>query len=140
MAELTKARFIALFQILEVPMVSKAHVIAEPGLLVSETDYTTDAFSARTKIEAYLTANIYTDAAVQAVLEALLDEWIALGTANTRIEGGSVGAISGLSDVPNEQRNEIRARVTVMVPFFRSHLDLRSGASYPRSAIITGNA
>lgn len=137
MADLTKARLIALFQILEVPLVSKAHVIQEPGLLVSETDCTSDPYAARTKIEAYLTANIYTDTDVQTVLESLLDEWIALGTSNTRIEGGSVGAISGLSDIPSEQRNEIKARVVGMVPFWRSHLDIQR--TVQRSALIVGN-
>lgn len=139
MAELSKARLIALFQILEVPLVSKAHVIQEPGLLTSEVDCTSDPFAARTKIEAFLAAHIYTDADVQVVLESLLDEWITLGTSNTRIEGGSVGAISGLSDVPNEQRAEIKSRVVVMVPFWRSHLELRSGASMQRNSFIVGN-
>jgi hypothetical protein len=123
MPALTKARRLALGTVLEVPYSLTHKEVSEDGLTVSDKTVSA-SISANSAIDAYLTASIYTDADVQTALETALDEWTALGTGTMRIEGGSVGGITGIYDNPAEQRSEIARRIIHIVPFYRHHLQL----------------
>ena len=133
---LTKAQEMALYQILEVPYVSKAYRIQGQGLLVDETDKTTDPYAAKTKIDERLT-EIAADADLETELTSLLDDWIDLGTDVTRIDAGNVGNVGGVTDDPNEERDELRRRVLIIVPCWRCHEVLQRNA--PRSVPLIGN-
>jgi hypothetical protein len=126
---LSKAREIALFQILEVPYVTRVNYL-QPGHITAEPrDASGSAYAARTLILQHLTDNIYTDGDVEDVLEARLDDWINLGIDTTSMDQGAVGNVQGLRMDPEADRAEIRRQVLILVPFFRAHDEISRGNS-----------
>lgn len=117
---LTKAQEIALYTILEVPYATVHNRVISEGLLVEPHSVTGSPSAAKTHITAHL-ADVATDAALEAVLTGLLDEWIDLGTDTTAIEGGAVGNVQGLTTTISGEREEIRRQVLIIVPFYRYH-------------------
>jgi hypothetical protein len=85
--------------------------------------------SAQLKILAHLDT-VALDADLETKLAEYLDRWLALGTDTMRLEG-AVGQVSGIIDDPRSERELIRSRVTVIVPFYRAHerLAAQRGAS-----------
>lgn len=130
---LTKAREIALFEVLEVPYATVSNDLLAGGLAAQPHEMTGSARSAKTMILAHVESAICGDADIQAVLEVLLDRWIAMGTDASSLEGGSFGNVSGVTDNPDDERAVIRRKVLVQVPFWRHHQELLhlSGGNRP---------
>lgn len=126
---LTKAREIALFQILEVPYTTSVGYIYPDGLTAQISDVASSSIAAKNLITTFLTLNVYPDATLQAVLETLLDAWIALGTDTTSIVNGSVGNIAGVNSEPDAERGEIRKQTVIIVPYYRADEQLRRGTA-----------
>jgi hypothetical protein len=127
---LTKAREIALFQILEIPYSLRVNYLIQPGQITAEPrDATNSAYAARTLVLQHLTDNIYPDTDIQTVLEARLDDWINLGIDTTSMEQGSVGNVAGLRMDPDADRAEIRRQVLILVPFYRAQDEISRGNS-----------
>lgn len=131
---LTKAREIALFQVLEVPYATQASVVNNGELSVATTDVTGDTNAAKTVITTYVNALI-ADVDVAAVLTTLLDRWVALGTDTTTVSGGQVGEISGVTVDPAAERLEIRRQTLVLVPFWHYHEEIERSQAASRTII-----
>jgi hypothetical protein len=121
---LTKAREIALFQILEVPYNATVQRVVDDGTMSVQKVVPT-AIACYNTIKTYLTDYIYTDADVEAVLVDLLDKWICLGTRTESMEGGAVGSIQGLNYSVPKERAEIKKQVIVIVPYHRMQDDYK---------------
>lgn len=133
---LSDARRIALFEILEVPMFTTTYKVVVDKMIVEPHNVAGSPLSAVDLIDAHLTANIYTSAGILAVLEALLDEWIDLGTDTSVVDQGSVGNVQGITDSIPMQREEIRRKVLVIVPFWRQHAELERARSASASVML----
>lgn len=121
---LTAARRIALFEVLDVPMFTTTYKVVVDKMIVEPHDVTGSSRAAVDLIDAHLAAHIFTDADIQTVLEAHLDEWIDLGTDTSVVDQGAVGAVQGITDSIPAQREEIRRKVLVLVPFWRCHTEI----------------
>jgi hypothetical protein len=120
---LTGAQKLALFEILEVPFCAIHGQVSENGLYSTEQE--ADAsWAAKNAIETHISGVIEVDASLETALKVYVDRWIALGTKTIRIDGGSVGNVSGVIQGPQEERQLIMQRVVVLVPFYRSHLQM----------------
>ncbi len=108
---------IALFQVIEVPFYDQTVSLYPDGALGNIHDVTGSSRSSKTLILNHLTVNIYPDNNVMVYLQGKLDDWIALGEDTTRIEGGSVGNVTGI----------IRRKILVLVPFYRCHETMQRG-------------
>lgn len=115
---LTKAREIALFQILQVPYSATVQRMTEDGTMSVQKIVPT-AIACYNTITTYLTNNVYTDATLQAVLETLLDKWIALGTRVDSLENGNIGSLQNVNYSVKAERAEIVAQTIIIVPYFR---------------------
>ncbi|MCX7806466.1 MAG: hypothetical protein N3A38_14960 [Planctomycetota bacterium] len=116
---LTDERKAALFEVLEIPVVPKiARVLPPdgPGLTAFVEEQTVAAAQACELVEARLAE---LTAAQEARLAELLDAWIEIGTDSTRVDAGTIGGLSGVSYDPDREREEIRRRVQLIVPFLR---------------------
>ena len=122
---ITDAQDIALHQILEIPL--KARVLKPQGsdnLWVQEWKTQDDNVrQINTALTSYL-ATLSVDQ--ETVLKQLLDEWISLGTFRVDVTDGGTGGIQGVTDNPNEERDEIIRQVKVIVPFYKAHLEIEN--------------
>ncbi len=125
---LTIQRQLALFQCLEVPFFDQQGILYADGALTTLHDVTGSTRSTQKLIQNHLTNYIYVDpTGLQVVLEGLLDDWIALGEDTTRIEGGSIGNITGIVNDIREERSEVQKKILVMVPYYRAHEQMQRG-------------
>jgi len=118
---LTTSQTVALFQVLEVPYSNTIGKMQDAdNLRVLEMEVTNAATGAKYQIEAHLAA---LDSEVETELASLIDAWIDLGTGTYEIDGG-IGDIQGLSYSDDAERDLIRRRIIVIVPYYRYHEEL----------------
>jgi len=118
---LTITQEVSLFQILEVPYYTGYYQTDGMGAVVASTNIpSSNAASAKTTILAFVTANIVGQS-VEAELKTLLDDWATVGTTPAKMEGGSVGSITGLTYDYDKKRDHIERRVKFLVPFYKYH-------------------
>jgi hypothetical protein len=115
---LTKAREIALFQILEVPYSPTTQQMSQDGTMSVQKVVPT-AIACYYTITTFLTDHIYTDLTLQTVLEDLLDKWICLGTRVDSLDNGTIGALSGISYSAQKERTEIQRQTIIIVPYYK---------------------
>lgn len=121
---LTTAQEIALFQILEVPWQPQANVFMDQHNLVYQQYNVSDSTrNANLAIRNYVANYISTTSAAETVLVSLLNRWIELGTDTISLVGG-VGPIQGVTSDPDRERAEVARQVKILVPFYRSHLEV----------------
>jgi hypothetical protein len=108
-------RTLALFEILEVPYSTQYSQLSDDGITAIDQLTLTNA-QAQVKILAWITSM---SAEVGAVLESLLDTWIDLGTDASTQRDGAIGNITGLTDDVNAEREVIRRKVFIIVPYWR---------------------
>lgn len=121
---LSDAQRIALFEVLEVPMFTTTYKVVADKMIVESHSVAGSAQAAVTLIDAHLAAYITPTVGIENVLKAHLDEWITLGTDTSVVEQGAVGAVQGITDSIPAQREEIRKKVLVLVPFWRCHTEI----------------
>jgi hypothetical protein len=119
---------LALFEVLEVPYAVAHRVVSPDGLLQTERTANNE-WSAKVAIETHISDVIEVDAALETALKVYLDRWIALGTKVLRIEGGGAGNVSGMVLDPREERDFLKTRVVILVPFYRHHLQIQDPGS-----------
>jgi hypothetical protein len=108
---------LALHEILEIPVhTSIDRIVGDDGLVIEQHDVSVSIRQANTALDTYLAS---LTSAEEAKLKLLLVAWNDLGFDTTRMEGGAVGSIQGLTDDPDNERRIIRQRVLVIVPFYR---------------------
>jgi hypothetical protein len=128
---LTDSQELALFTILEIPYSTKHNTLDDQGLISYEDDADALVYqgtaAAKSAVEAHLA--LMTDAALTQ-LALLLDAFIDLGFDNTKILGGSIGNIQGITSDPDLDRDTIKKQVIILVPFYRKHEDfIRANSS-----------
>jgi hypothetical protein len=74
-----------------------------------------------------LTDNVYPDADLTTVLEALLDKWIALGTRVDSMVDGNIGGIQSVNYSVEKERAEIKSQVQIIVPYRRLQDTMTAG-------------
>ena len=120
---LSTEQTIALFEILEVPYSDTIGKIQDPdNLRVLEYTVEATATGAKARIEAHLAGMA---SATETILAAYLDEWIDLGTCAYEMSGG-VGDIQGITFSDDAERDVIRRRVIVLVPYYRVHEEMEN--------------
>jgi hypothetical protein len=110
---LSSAEEISLFEILEIPYANSYTMVEGVG-----TISVTFLMTAKTTVQAWIAA---LDAASITRLQSNISRWDTIGTTPLRMDGGSVGAISGLTLDYDGERKKIKDRVLNIVPFFRYH-------------------
>ena len=120
---LTTARSIALFEALDVPYYTGHYTMDGMGALSSQTSLSGTAAQAKTQIESYLSAA--TSGSGDTELFTYLDRWIAIGTTVAVMEGGSVDGVQGISHNYENEREILRGRIRILVPFYQQHLVLQ---------------
>jgi len=128
---LTLEQEVALFDILQVPYQTSVHKLTDDdNLLAVENIVSDNGMRAYTLIQSKIT-EIEGIAALEAILVAYLDDWVAMGTNVTTIDAGGIGDLNGLSDDPDRERTVIRGKVLGIVPFYRAHEEMK-GTMGPR--------
>jgi len=115
---LTKAREIALFTCLETVYSPVSQQMAQDGMMSVQKIVPT-AIACFYTITTFLTDNVYPDADLTAVLEALLDKWIALGTRVDSMTDGNISSLQNISYSVEKERAEIKSQVQIIVPYRR---------------------
>ena len=117
---LSDAEKMSLFEILEVPYATEYHTADGMGTLSAQTDVSgASQGSAKTAIESYLTDDL--SSAAETRLQTYIARWDTLSTKHVRMNGGAVGQIGGVERDPEDEREEIRKRVKLLVPFYKFH-------------------
>jgi len=135
---LTTEQEIALYNVLEVPWSTTINKLQGDDNLTAITWGSVEPGNtqAYAKIQTRI-AEIEAMSAALAVLVAWLDDWIALGSNVTNLEGGMDG-LDGLSDSPTRERRELRAKILTIVPFYRCHEEMVGNQAREVSVIIHG--
>ena len=122
---LTVAREIALFEVLEVPITPTVNYIVGEGQLAESHDV---SGSPKNVYDMIIARVAQLTGAYLTRLEELLDDWIDLGN-DTMTLDGSVGSVQSVQDSVAGERDEIKKKVMVLVPFYRAHIEMRRGQS-----------
>jgi len=121
---LTDAQDLALYTVLEIPYATKHNTLDDPGLISYENDADALVYTGTAAAKSAVTAHLATmTAAALTQLALLLDAFIDLGFDNTKILGGSIGNIQGVTSDPDLDRETIKKQVIILVPFYREHED-----------------
>ena len=123
---LTKAREIALFTCLETVYSPVSQQMSQDGTSSIQKIVPTSVACFYT-ITTFLTDNVYPDADLTAVLEALLDKWIALGTRVDSMVDGNIGGIQSVNYSVEKERAEIKSQVQIIVPYRRLQDTMTAG-------------
>ena len=126
-SSLSIAQDIALFEALEVPYLTSFYTLDEIGSLTAQTTIGGTAAQAFTSIQTHLDTLSSSNGETQLI--AMLDRWIAIGTKVANIDGGAVGGLQGVSMSYDDERNLLRERIKIIVPYYKFHEVLEKRAS-----------
>lgn len=114
-----------LFEILEIPFTSDGTIyqLTQQG----DASMSGNSWDSIALQKAYSGVYIWVSgmsASGREVLSGMLSEFDALGSDMTRIDGGTIGDIGGVTYSAEERRNRIAQRVRIRVPYYRKHEDI----------------
>lgn len=119
---LTKQQQITLYQVLGVPFSSSVGKLQDrENLLTLMYNPTNSQHLTTLRIQDRLT-ELESDADTLADLADCLDQWYAMQGDSTQMDGGGVGATTGVSFDLTAERNMLRERIITIVPFTKSYM------------------
>jgi hypothetical protein len=129
---LTEYQYQNLFEVLEIPYTSDGTIYS----LTQQGDaaYTGISPDSVALQKAYSGVYIWVSgmtASGLAILSGLLTEWDSLGSDTTRIDGGTIGDIGGVTYSASDRREYIAKRIRIRVPYYRAQDAIRRSPSGP---------
>ena len=119
-SNLTDAQKLSLFEILDVPFATGHYTTSGMGTLSAQTSISSASQAqAKTEILSYLDGLEGLEQETR--LGTYITRWDALSTKQVRMTGGAVGQINGIDRDPEDERETIRQRVKLLVPFYKRH-------------------
>ena len=116
---LTKRQEITLYQVLGVPYGLTVTKIQDEDNMLGLTKTAQTYNACHSKIQASL-ASLASD--LETELVDALDQWYEMLGDSTRMEGGTVGGTNGVSFDLTAERNMLRERILVIIPYSREHM------------------
>jgi hypothetical protein len=132
MPTLSTAQKITVFLIIDIPWTDSGYTITDGVGTIRTAGTINPSAVIKPEIEAFLDA---ISADVYNAIVSLINDWDAMGTNTARMEGGQLGDMSGVTQLPNEKRALIRERMRNLVPFWQSYVLLQKQAGQQQSFV-----
>lgn len=139
-AGFTEDNEISLFEALGIPMTDKGYTVMDQFGTVRRAMTINPSQVVKGEIEAYLNDITEFTAAKQTRCLKYLSQWDQLELVSVRMLNGSVGDLTNITQDVREQRDLIRERIRVLVPFYDRYTMLKKLSEGPESqGIGSGN-